>query len=210
MTFRKSVLFATVSLLWFATAARADDLEQIEADSAQKYAKHLTELFQKETKEPQVKFEVNPDKATGLHAGKDGIIVVPIKTLKEGEVDPAVQTECGGGVCYLFCSQCFHPLVDGKPVDEKNLRKVKFKDGEGNDQEAACFLVTARHVDGDAWKLYVFGADKKPLVESSWGESTENKEGDLAIHVRDAKDNKASLVFTLFNKYSSSIAIAHK
>jgi hypothetical protein len=198
------------SRLWFAPASRAEEFEKMEPDAAQRYAEHLTEKFVKETKELQVKFDVDPAKAAGLHAGKDGILMVPIKTLKEGEIDPAVETENGGGICYLDCSQCFHPLVEGKPADSANLRKVKIMDGEGNEQEAACFLVTAKHVEGDEWKLFVFGADKKPLVESRWGETTENKEGDLAIHVRDAKDNKADLVFTLFNKYSASLAIGHK
>jgi len=113
-------------------------------------------------------------------------------------------------MCYLFMSPCFNPLVDGKPCPAEKLRRLKFTDGEGNEREATCLLVTAKHVDGDDWRLYVFGADKKPLIDSRFGESLENAKGNLAIHVNNAKDHKANLVFTVFNKYSASFDIAHK
>ncbi len=210
MNVRKVAVFALLSLFSVVIAVRAEDLEQIESETAQRVAEHLSKKFLEETKEPQVKFEVDPMKAVGLHSGHDGIVMVPIKGLKEGEINPAVESENGAGLCYLFCSQCFNPMVGDKPAEADKLRKLKFTDGEGNDREATCLLVTAKHVAGDEWKLLVFGSDKKPLIESDWSESGESKEGDLAMHVKDAKDNKAKLVFTLYNKYSSSIPIAHK
>lgn len=210
MIVRKSVLFAAMTLLLAGAAARAEELEKIDAELTQKIGAHLVELFNKETKEPQVKFEGNPEKAVGLHLERDGIIMVPIKTLKEGELDPAIDSENGAGICYLFMSSDFNPLIDGKPVDAKKLRTVKFEDQEGNSRDTTALLVTAKRIDGEDYRLYVFGADKKPLVESRWGESTENTEGDLAMHVSGAKDKKANLVFTLFNKYSASIEISHK
>jgi hypothetical protein len=210
MIVRTSVLLSMIALLFVASASRADELEKIDAEVTQQVSTHLLELFNKETKDPQVKFEGNPEKAVGLHAGRDGILMVPIKTLKEGEPDKAVESENGAGICYLFMSPEFNPLVDGKPVDAKKLRKVKFMDQEGNEREATALLVTVKHVEGDDWRLYVFGADKKPLIETRWGTANDNAEGDLAMAVTGAKDKKANLVLTLFNKYSAAIDIAHK
>lgn len=210
MIVRKCVLLSMIALLSVAPAARADELEKIDPEITQQVSTHLLELFNKETKEPQVKFEGNPEKAVGLHADRDGIIMVPIKTLKEGSPDKAVETENGAGICYLFMSPKFNPLVEGKPVDAKKLRTVKFQDRDGNDREATALLVTVKHVEGDDWRLYVFGADKKPLIESRWGTANDNAEGDLAMAVTGAKDKKANLVFTLFNKYSAAIEIAHE
>ncbi|MGE3317250.1 MAG: hypothetical protein AB7O26_19200 [Planctomycetaceae bacterium] len=210
MIIRKSVLSACAAMLFAVAPSYADELEKIDAEVTQRVGQGLVELFNKETKDPQVKFEGNPEKAVGLHLEREGIIMVPIKTLKEGELDPAIDSENGAGLCYIFMSKEFNPLVDGKPADPKKLRTVKFDDHEGNSREATALLVTARRIDGEDYRLYVFGADKKPLVESRWGESTANTEGDLAMTVTEAKDKKANLVLTLYNKYSASFEIAHK
>jgi hypothetical protein len=204
------ICVALIALFGFASASRADDLEQISSESSLTYGQHLVELFEKENKERQVKFEVDPAQATGLHAGDDGILAVPIKGLKEGENDPAVESENGGGLCYLFMSPCFAPVIDGKPIDAKKLRRIKFKDGEGNEREAICLIVTVRHVGGDDWRLLAFGTEKAPVIDSRLSESAENVDRTLAIRVSGAKENKANLALTVFKKYSASFAIGHK
>lgn len=210
MSLPKCVLSTLVALLVLPAALCAAGFEKIESEVTQKVSAHLLELFQKEAKDVQVKFEGNPEKAVGLHGDRKGIIIVPIKSLKEGEIDPAVESETGAGICYLFMSPEYNPLVDGKPVDAKKVRTLKFTDGEGNEREATALLVTARHLEGDDWRLYVYGTEKKPLIETRWGVANDNAEGDLAIHVNGAKDKKANLVFTLFNKYAAMIEIAHE
>lgn len=201
---------ALLALLGFGSACQAEDLQAMSRESAQLYAQHLSELFDKDNKERQVKFEVDPSQATGLHASGDGILVVPMKGLKEGEIDPAVETENGGGLCYLFMSPCFTPVVDGKPIDGKKLRRVKYSNGQGGEREAICLLVTVKHVGGDDWRLYAYGAEKSPVIDARFSESAENVDTTLAMRVNGAKDNKANLALTLFKKYSASFPIGIK
>jgi len=79
-------------LALFTTAAPAEDLIAIEKDTAEAYATFLSMEFAK-LKDLQVKVEAEPTEAAGLADGNEGIIIVPTKTLKEGEVDEAVDTE---------------------------------------------------------------------------------------------------------------------
>jgi hypothetical protein len=191
---------ALIALQGFGSAIRAGEMQQMSSESSQRYGQHLSELFEKENRERQVKFEVDPTQATGLHEDQDGILVVPIKGLKEEVIDPAVVSENGGGLCYLFLSPCYTPVVDGKPIDGKKLRRVKFKNGQGDDREAICLVVTVKHVGGDDWRLFAFGAEKTPVIDSRISESQENVDRTLAIQVGGAKDNKANLALTLYKK----------
>lgn len=204
------VYAVVMALIGFGSDSRAGEMQPMSPESSQRYGQHLSELFEKENGERQVKFEVDPAQATGLHEDQDGILIVPIKGLKEGEIDPAVESENGGGLCYLFLSPCYTPVIDGKPIDGKKLRRVKFKNGQGDDREAICLLVTVKHAGGDDWRLFAFGAGKSPVIDSRFSESPENVDRTLAIRVSGAKDNKANLALTLHKKYSASFAIGQK
>ena len=180
------------------------------AETTQSYASHLVELFKNQTKDPQVKFDVDFAQATGLHAGQDGIIAVPVKGLKEEAVDPAVETENGAGLCVLFLSTCYAPTLEGKPIDAKKLRRFKYNDGQGGEREALCLLVSVKHVGGDDWRLLAFGTEAKPVIDSTFSEATESTDKQLTIKVSGAKDKKAKLGFTVFKKYSASFGIEVK
>ena len=211
MLIRTSLICVTlVSLFGFGATSWADDLEQMSPEVSQLYAQHLSEKFNKENGERQAKFDVDPSQASGLHSGQDGIIIVPAKGLKEGTVDPAVESECGSGLCYIFMSPCFSPVIDGKPVDAKKLRSIKFDNGQGEVREAVCLLVTVKHVEGDDWRLYCYGPDKSPVVNSQFGLASDGADKPLAMKIRGAKDKKANLELTLHKKYSASFAIGNK
>jgi hypothetical protein len=199
-----------VAMLGFTPVSRADDLEVISPEVTQLYAKHLSDLFEKENADRQIKFEIDADQATGVHAGQDGLIVVPVKGLKEDAPDPAVETEKGGGLCYLFLSTCYIPLVDGKPIDAKKLHHIKYTNGEGEVRETVCLLISVKHVEGDDWRLLAFGTEKTPVIDARISEGADSTDKPLEFRVRDVKDQKANLVFQLFSKYSASFAIAHK
>ncbi len=200
----------SAALLGFVSVSYAEDLESLAPELSQEIAKQLSEKFEKENADLQVKFAVDSTLAAGFHAGSDGLIVVPAKGLKDGDIDPAVETECGAGLCYLFLSKCYAPLVNGEPVDGKKLRQVKFMGPDGTDSEAICMLVSVKHVGGDDWRLLCFGADKEPVISSPFGEATGSGDTPLSIKVSDAKDQKANLALTLFSKYSASFPIKHK
>lgn len=210
MTYRFTCAIAMLLMIGAGSMARAEDLQAMSRDSAQLYAQHLSEMFERANEERQVKFEIDPSQAAGLHVGGDGILVVPAKGLKPGATDPAVESEKGGGLCYVFMSPCYAPLVDGKSIDAKKLRKVKYSDGQGGDREAICLVMSVRHVEGDDWRLYGYGAESKPLIDARFSESSENVEETLAMRVTSPKEGKANLALTLFKKYSASFAIGAK
>ena len=188
------------------TAAVAQDLSELDSDTTAAYAQHLTDQFKK-LEDHQVKIEVDPEKAVGLADEMEGIIVVPVKELKEGETDEAVKTEQGAGLAYLFCSPRFDPIVDGKKLDAKKLRTVKYNDDSGAEKTATCLILAVRNVEGDDWRLYAYGADKKPVIDAKFREADESTDGNLAITVKEAKGKKQKLVVTLFGKYSADFMI---
>jgi hypothetical protein len=71
-------------------------------------------------------------------------------------------------------------------------------------------VVTVKHVGGDDWRLFAFGAEKAPLIDSRFSTSQEDVDGTLALRVSGAKDNKANLALTIHKKYSASFAIGQK
>lgn len=204
------ICVALVALLGSTSIGRAADLEQMAPEVSQLFAQHLSTLFKKEYPELQSKFEVDPAQATGVREGQDGIVAVPIKGLKEGEIDPAVESEAGAGLCYVFLSPCYVPMVDGKPIEDKKLRRIKFDNGQGAQREAICLLVTVKHVQGDDWRLYGFGTEKAPVINAQFGGATTNADKSFALRVNALKDKKAMLEVTLHNKYSTSFFIATK
>jgi hypothetical protein len=210
-----SIFVLSVGALWFGARAWAADntpLQEMDPDIAKQYGGMIAERFAKENKNTQVKIDPNLEKAVGLFnpGTNEGIIAIPTKNLKEDRENKEAEKECGVGLCFLLMSQSYNPLIDGKPIDAKKLRKVKYMDPEGNEKEATCLLCSIRHIEGDDWQLYVYGADKEPLIKSPWGEASDAPKGDLVLTIQDPTKESASLVFNIFGKYASMITINHK
>jgi hypothetical protein len=193
-------------------AEESKPLEEMDADTAKEYGGMIAQLFAKSLKNPQVKIEGDVDKATGLVnlTTREGIIAIPVKNFKEDRENKAVETDTGMGFCYLFMSQSFNPLIDGKPIDVKKLRTVKFSDPDGNERSATCLLCSIKHVDGDDWQLFLYGNEKEPVLKSPFGEATDAPKADLALTVQDPTKDQAQLVLNLFGKYSASVPIGLK
>jgi hypothetical protein len=205
------VLFAACCI-WATNSSRAEDspLTEMDPDIAKEYGGKLTELFTKTQKDLPVKIEADPEKAVGLlnPNSHQGIILVPLKGFREDRDAKESEKDRGVGLCYVFLSPDFNPLVDGKPATDKQLRKVKIKTEE-EEREVTCLICSVKHADGDDWQLQVFSAGKEPLSKSSFEEATDAPKADLALTIKDVKDNKATLVINLFGKYCVTIPISH-
>jgi hypothetical protein len=193
-------------------AENASPLEEMDADTAKEYGGMISALFAKQLKDPQVKIDADVDKSVGLVnlSNREGIIAIPVKNFKEDRENKAVETDTGMGICYLFLSQTFNPLIDGKPIDAKKLRTVKFTDADGNERAATCLLCSVKHVDGDDWQLYLFGSEKEPVIKSPFGEAGDAPKADLALTIQDPTADKGQLVFNLFGKYSAAVTVGLK
>jgi hypothetical protein len=204
-------LFAAC-FLWVGNKSRAEDspLQEMDPDIAKEYGGKLTELFTKTQKDLPVKIDADADKAVGLlnPDSHQGIILVPLKGFREDREAKDSEKDRGVGLCYIFMSADFNPLVDGKPATDKQLRKIKLKTEE-EEREVTCLLCSVKHAEGDDWQLHVFSAGKEPLSKSSFEEATDAPKADLALTVKDVKDKKATLVINMFGKYCVTIPISH-
>ncbi|MEO2048930.1 MAG: hypothetical protein ABGX16_20425 [Pirellulales bacterium] len=201
------VCLLLLSIQAAAPAHAAEKLSELDSWTAQEYAQHLVDKFT-EVKGKQVKLDANADEASGLSAGGgEGIILVPARGVKEGEENDAVYTEKGAGLACLFMSPRFNPMVDGKQIAQEKLLSVNYIDQDGDEKMATCLLLAIRNVEGDDWRLYAYGKDKKPVIDAKFGMAEEEAEGVIAMVSKEASEKDAKLVFTLFGKYAANFKI---
>lgn len=208
----KHTALAALGMTLFVSPALAQELAPLEPDITQLYASLLTENYA-EVEDKQVEVDPDIEGAKGLALGMEGVIIVPTKGLNPESAigDPEAQSETGAPLAIMFMSPRFNPLVDGKPVDEEKLRTITFTDGEGNEQKATMLLLAAKNVEGDDWRLNVFGSGKEPLVQSQFGgaEDIPDEEETVAIMVSEPEDDKATLTVRVFGLYTASFEIDH-
>ncbi|HET6328566.1 MAG TPA: hypothetical protein VFG04_28040 [Planctomycetaceae bacterium] len=205
------VLLFAACFVWTGNPARAEDspLTEMEPEIAKEYGGKLVELFTKTQKDLPVKIDADAEKAVGLlnPNSHQGIILVPLKGFREDRDAKDSEKDRGVGLCYIFMSGDFNPLVDGKPATDKQLRKMKFKTEE-EEREVTCLICSVKK-EGDDYLLNVFSASKEPLSKSSFEEATDAPKAELALTIKDVKDNKATLVINMFGKYCVTIPISH-
>jgi hypothetical protein len=206
------LFLASFCVLWIGNNCRAEDspLTEMDPDIAKEYGGKLVELFTKTQKDLPVKIDADPEKAVGLlnPNSNQGIILVPLKGFREDRETKDSEKDRGVGLCYIFMSPNFNPLVDGKPATEKQIRKIKLKTEE-EERDVTCLICSVKHAEGDDWQLQVFSEGKEPLSKSSFEEATDAPKADLALTLKDVKDNKATLVINMFGKYCVTVPISH-
>jgi len=210
MNLKNLCLTSLAALCGLVSLASGDELERMDSDIAKQYGKHISELFAKDLKDVAIQFDVDAELARGFHSDENGILMVPMKGMKENEINPDVEKENGAGLCYLFMSPCYQPHADGKEIDASKLLSVKFTDGEGNSREALALIITVKHAGGDDWKLYAFGKEKAPLIKSQFGVASGTGKGVVDISVDSPKEQKANLTFTVVSQYAASFPISVK
>lgn len=192
-----------------ASFALAQNLTELDAQRSQRVAGMLMEKAA-EIKSPQVKIETDTAKAVGVRYGRDGVLVVPRKGLDEQKEYPEVRTEQGAGLAYLFLSSAFSPVIDGTRVKPERLRTVNVVDNQGTERAVACLLLAVRQIGEDDWRLYVYGADKKPLIDAPFTEAAAEKPGPIAVHVEQVAGFEGTLTITAFGKYQAGFRIRYE
>ena len=211
MTLTATRCATAVCVILCVSSALAQGPNTLDSEKAQRVAELLAP---KATliEAPQVKIEADPSQAAGLTFKNEGILVVPKKGLKEKEKEDnaAVNTKQGAGFAYLFMSQAFCPVVEGKPAKADVLRTVRVVDGRGNERTVTCLLLAVRRIDDEDWRMYVYGAKKEPLVDAQFDEAERPNSGPVAIDVENAANNEGTLAVTVFGKYKAGFAIAYQ
>lgn len=209
---RKFVVLAVVvfALAKSLSAYAQETLVDMEKETARLFGFGLSEEMAKE-KNLQLKFEIDAFEARGLTQGSTGIIIIPVEDMKEETEDPAADTEAGSGFAYLFMSDRYRPTTKGKKVDPKKLRILKLSAGD-REINVVGLLLAARRISEEDWRMYVYGADKKPLIDAKFKMAEKEQKGPIAVHaVMDEEDDeKFNLVVTVFGKYAATIPISSK
>ena len=72
---------------------------------------------------------------------------------------------------------------------------------------ATCLLLAVRHVGGDDWRLYVYGAEKKPLIDVPFELAERPDSGPVEIDVENTSLSGGTLAITLFGKYKAGFKV---
>ncbi|MBI3837617.1 MAG: hypothetical protein HY288_06755 [Planctomycetia bacterium] len=206
---RKLVLgiAALVACALGSAAAMAEDLEILDPQIAQAFAQALVEAADKIEK-PQVKVEADSEKACGVHKEQVGLILVPQKDIQpENE---AVNKDPGAPLAHLFMSVGYFPVVEDKPVDQAKLRTLTFTGQDGAEHKVSYLTLAARHTDDDAWHLYGYGTDEKPLIDARIGEGAGPGTQPLALEVKDVEDGTGTAYITIFDRFQCSFKVNYK
>lgn len=190
----------------------ADDLQAIGKDDAQRFGKILSEAAAKLEK-PQVKIDGDADKAVGLHAPeKLGMLLVPQKDLKESEeLEEKFKADTGASLAYLFLYHLV-PVIDGQPVDGSRLRSVTLTGDNGESHTVHVLLLSVRKIGEDDYRLYAYGHEDKPLIDTQFAEGTGPGDLPIAIEVKDKDEvnHQGKIVLTVFGKYQAGFKTAYK
>jgi outer membrane protein assembly factor BamB len=192
-----------------ASSAFAFGVSELPAASATKYGGYVTDVFTGKFKERQVKFEVDIEKSTGVYEGAHGMIAVPAKGLNEEQVNKDSRTPNGAGLCNLYLSAPFRLLLDGKPAPESKLRIVSGLGNDGEQTRSACFICTVRQVAGGGRELCLFGAEKEPVLTAKFENVSEAATRDFTFTVAPDKDNKLSLVISIFGQSAAPVSVRY-
>lgn len=191
--------------------ARAQSLQTIQPDQARKVA----EVLLPETvnlADLQVAIQGDASKARGIRIDSDGILIVPQKGINEETEDPDVDTAKGAALAYLFMTEKFAPLVDGTMADDKELRHITVIDDDGASRKIKVFLLAARRLPDDQWRLYVYAKGNKPLAEGRFDEAPrEDPEANpVGIQIDDIEGTRGTLYVTVFGKYRAGFRIGYQ
>jgi hypothetical protein len=190
----------------------SDELTAIEPEQAKMIGKRLSDEAAIIDK-PQVKIDADPEKAVGLHAPKKaGMLIVPVKGLQETEdVGATFQSEAGGPLAYLFLYHIV-PVIDGKKVDPSRLRSVKLTDDQGTEHTVYVLLLAVRQLSEEDYRLYAYGFDAKPLIDSKFSEGTGPGPEPVAVELKDTDEQKheGKLVVTVFGKYQAGFQAGYR
>jgi hypothetical protein len=198
---------ALAACSWGTASALAEDLEVLDAQIAQTVAQVLVEAAEKLEK-LQVKIEGDLEKSTGVHRDRTGILLVPQKDIKP-ETD-AVNSDPGAPLAHMFMSEGFTLVIDGKPVDASKLRTLNVAGPDGNEIKVSYLSLAARHTEDDAWHLYAYGTDEKPLLDVAIGEGAGPGTEPVALEVKEFDDDAGTAYVTIFDRFQSSFKVAYK
>jgi hypothetical protein len=180
--------------------ASALDLAPIPTEDAQPVAAALAELTSKNEKFPaKVTADLDSIKGFISENQEQGLIVIPIKGLKEDRENPALVSDKGMVIGVIY----FSNLLPGELKDKKKLFETSIPDEQrGGMREVRYGLLTVKKVSDEEFQLQVWGLDKEPVAAGPLSEEGTDLKGPIDLDL-----NGDDLEFTLLGKYPTFIPL---
>lgn len=181
--------------------------QPIPQEIAVQIGKQIADLAGQDAK-AVVKIDADAEKSTGLYEqGSGGLIIMPIKGIKDGSELKGVEAANGAGAGYLFLHK-LTLVVDGKPLAADKFAAVTFKDPEGNERSALTLRLTMKKEGNEKWTLLVFGKDGKPLVSAPFRAEKNSSDMPFSVGAKDISGDQGTLVVTYVGKYAADLRLA--
>lgn len=202
----RATMLSTLMMAFAVTTVCGQELAPMN-DKAKQQALGILKDHLGQIKTPQVKIDPDPVHTVGLKIKQDGILLVPQKGLAESAEDEATRTavrsQTGASLGYLLFTSSFTPVIDGKTVDAKKMRKIEVETPRGEKRAVYCLLLAVRQASEDDWRLFVYGTEKKPLIDIPFDDAAAEQPGPVAIRVEDVSGFRGKLVVNVLKKYEA-------
>jgi hypothetical protein len=193
---------AVVTVLCLAGAGWAQ--ERLPQEQATKLARHFAEEASK-VSSPQLKTEVDAEKAFALHAGEAGVMFIPEKGLSADAFAKAGAEPTPLGQLWM---RNLVPTVQGKPVPEDKLRllTVRVKD---EDHHLPLSLAGVRKASNNQLELVLYGKDREPYLHAPVRKLETKQKSDEPVVLEAQKDagDSVTITLTMAGEYQASIQV---
>ena len=192
------------ALLVFATAAFAQEIQQVSAEQAGKIARMVTAALGSPTDAP---FAVDADagKPAGIKAsGETGLLAMPDKKL-------TIEIVAGAGKEITALGQLWMrnivPAVNNAAPDAAKLRTVKVSDGD-KEVPVEVYYLGITKTDAGAIELGLYTKDKTPLVKAPLVKTdAAASTTPIALDGHKEGENSGVLVITVFGSYKADVTV---
>jgi hypothetical protein len=197
-------LAALVSVLALAGAGWAQ--ERVPQEQATKFAKRFADEAAK-VSSPQLKTDVDPDKAYAIHAGERHAMFIPDKNLSADTFAKAGREPTPVGQLWL---RKVAPAAHGKAVDEDKLRIVTIS-VNNEDHPLVLSFVGVRKTGENQLELVFYGKDREPYQTAPLRklETKQNAEEPVVLNAEKGAEDAITLLITLLGEYQGGIQVHH-
>ena len=193
---------AVMTVLCLAGAAWAQ--ERVPQEQAEKFAKRFAQEAEK-VSQPQLKTDVDPEKAFALHSGEAHVMFIPEKGLSEDAFAKAGREPTPVGQLWL---RKLVPAVHGKRVPEDQLRLVTITVNNEEHSLPLC-LVGVRKTGDNQLELVLYGKEKEPFRQAQVRKLETKQQHDEPVVLEAHKDagDAATVILTMVGEYQASIPL---
>jgi hypothetical protein len=193
---------AVVTVLCLAGAGWAQ--ERVPQEQAVKFARRFADEASK-IGSPQLKTDVDPEKAFALHAGEAHAMFIPEKDLSEETFAKAGKEPTPVGQLWM---RKVVPAAEGKPVPEDKLRIVTIS-VNNEEHQLPLSLVGVRKTADNHLELVLYGKDKEPYLRAPLRklETKQKSDDPVVLDAHKESEDSATLTLIIVGEYQASIQV---